>query len=350
MKNKHTNNEFDSALLFQIQEAVKKNLQLKSGRVRTLICLKFIFYFSSAALLYFFLFKQTNPLAFCLVYISFGFALILFAFNFAHDFSHNTIFKSKFWNNAGYTLIYTLVGAHAESWKHRHIHSHHFAPNVEGHDSDLKISKLIRVIPNSKSYWFNHFQHIYAPITYMSYSLFWIFIKDSYLLFSEESKPHNKRFLYHLSFWLQKTFYITFIVILPILFSKQPFLIVLLGFLFMHIVQSLFLLLTFFITHHVETSIYPTLKSEGTIDCSWLMNQIKSSNDFYPFSKLANFIFGGFNNHIAHHLFPNTHHAYYPQLSEILYDTLKSNNIVPNQTTYFGGVKSHLKLLKAMRR
>ena len=116
----------------------------------------------------------------------------------------------------------------------------------------------------------------------------------------------------------------------------------------MHLTLSLFLLFTFFMTHHVEKTEYPTTDEKGYIKTSWLMNQIKSSNDMHPFNETANFILGGFNNHIAHHLFPHFHHIHYPQLNRILYDILNRNNIIPNQTTYWGGVLSHLRLLKHM--
>eukprot|EP01136_Pigoraptor_vietnamica_P012239 Opistho-1_new@51955 len=101
-------------------------------------------------------------------------------------------------------------------------------------------------------------------------------------------------------------------------------------------------------THHVEKTEYPTTDENGYINTSWLMNQIKSSNDIHPFSETANFILGGFNNHIAHHLFPHYHHIHYPELNRILYHALSKNNILPNQTTYWGGIISHLKLLKKM--
>ena len=127
---------------------------------------------------------------------------------------------------------------------------------------------------------------------------------------------------------------------LPLLYSQQAWAIVLLGFLAMHLAQSLFLLLTFFMTHHVEGTLYPDTTEDGTIETSWVMNQIKSSNDMHPFSKTANFILGGFNNH----------HTYYPQLSQILYAVLADHNIQPNQTSYVGGILSHFKLLKRMSR
>jgi linoleoyl-CoA desaturase len=283
-----------------------------------------------------------------LSFVLYGFVSLLFAFNFSHDFSHNTIFESKKLNNLCFIFIYTIVGAHAEAWKQRHINSHHYAPNVEDYDSDLKITKLIRVIPNSEHFWYHKFQHFYAPLTYTTYSLFWVFIKDFVILFSKDEYTEKKVFKYHLSFWTQKTVYLNFILAMPLLFSEQAWYIILIGFLLMHLTQSLFLLFTFFMTHHVEETEYPTTDDHGYIRTSWLMNQIKSSNDMHPFSETANFILGGFNNHIAHHLFPHFHHIHYPKLNRILYDILSENNIKPNQTTYWGGLVSHLKLLKRM--
>jgi linoleoyl-CoA desaturase len=245
-------------------------------------------------------------------------------------------------------VIYAAIGAHAEAWKQRHIHSHHHAPNVDGYDSDLNITSLIRVIPSAELKWFHRYQYLYAPLAYTIYSLFWVFIKDFVVLYSEDDYEKKKNWMYHASFWVQKIFYINFILVLPILYAQQNWQIVGIGFLLMHLMQSLFLLFTFFMTHHVESTMYPTTDSNGNINTSWVMNQIKSSNDMHPFSEVANFVLGGFNNHIAHHLFPHYHHIYYPKLSKILYAVLEKHNIMPNQTTYIGGIVSHLRLLKRM--
>ncbi|MBP6024415.1 fatty acid desaturase family protein [Ferruginibacter sp.] len=348
MKDKHIYIAEDSELLKTIYQQVGEKLLVNKSKVAFIIVLKFIFYFSLTISSYWALFKIANPFLFVFCFVLYGFLSLLFAFNFSHDFSHNTVFKSKKINNLCFTIIYSLVGAHAEGWKQRHVNSHHYAPNVEGYDSDLKISKLIRVIPGSQHFWYHKFQHVYALIAYTTYSLFWVFIKDWIILFSKEEHTKNKGLKYHLSFWVQKIFYFGFILALPLLFSLQSWPIVLLGFLFMHLTQSLFLLLTFFMTHHVEATTYPSVDDRGYINSSWLMNQIKSSNDMHPFSKTANFILGGFNNHIAHHLFPHIHHIHYPALNRILYDLLLQYKIKPNQTTYIGGIVSHLRLLKKM--
>ncbi len=348
MKDKHIHIPEDSALLRNIYEQVEQRLKIDEQSFLTKIWVKFIFYFSSSLGLYVLLYQELSPFQFVCCFMTYGFITLLFAFNFSHDFSHNTIFKSKRLNNICFTLIYTIVGAHAEAWKQRHVNSHHYAPNVEDYDSDLKITKLIRIIPNSEHRWYHCYQHWYAPLAYTTYSLFWIFIKDFTILYSEDEFTTKKGFTYHLSFWLQKSFYFSFVLLLPFLFAPQKGYIALLGFLLMHLSQSLFLLFTFFMTHHVEETEYPTTDENGYINTSWMMNQIKSSNDMHPFSEVANFILGGFNNHIAHHLFPHYHHIHYPKLNRILYDILNQHGITPNQTSYWGGVVSHLKLLKRM--
>jgi linoleoyl-CoA desaturase len=327
---------------------VNKDLALRNRSFYILLWTKFVFYLFLTLITYFGLYEVNNVLTFIGCYVAFGFSSLLFAFNFSHDFSHNTIFRSKKWNNLGFTIIYSLVGAHAEAWKQRHIDSHHYAPNVEEYDSDLKISGLIRVIPNSRYAWYHRFQHLYAPLAYTIYSLYWVFVKDFVILFSKEEGSKQKGFIYHCSFWVQKIFYLSYLLVLPILFSSQPWFIVVTGFLCMHLLQSLFLLFTFFMTHHVESTAYYTTDSEGNINTSWVMNQIRSSNDMHPFSRTANFILGGFNNHIAHHLFPHVNHIHYPGLNKILYQVLHEHGITPNQTSYFGGIVSHLKLLKEM--
>ena len=346
LRDRHIYIEADSNLLKSINKAVKDELVMDKQKFNSLIVVKLLVYAGLSCACYACLYLIVNPVQFVLCFIGFGFAILLFAFNFGHDFSHGTIFKRSAWNDWSFIFLYALNGAHAESWKKRHIESHHFAPNVEHYDSDLEISNLIRVIPQGSYQWLHRFQHFYAPLAYTTYSLYWVFIKDFVIFFNTERKSAR----YVISFTTQKLFYLFYLFVLPLMVSHQPWYVVLAGFLVMHLCQSLFLLFTFFMTHHVEGVEYPSIDESGYIKTSWVMNQIRSSNDMHPFSEAANFIFGGFNNHIAHHLFPHIHHIHYPKLNEVLYRVLLEQGIVPNQTTYWGGICSHLRLLKMMSR
>lgn len=350
MKDRHLSHTEDSRLFKEIHRIISNDLKINRLYIHLFLSGKFVFYLGWLIWLYYWIYSIQSPIWFVVNFVAYGLTGILFAFNFAHDFSHNTVFKSKFWNNLCFTLIYTLLGAHAEAWKHRHVHSHHFAPNVRDYDSDLQITYIIRVEPTAPRYWFHQFQHLYAPLAYTTYSLFWVFVKDFHLYFLDKSYPPFKSWAYHFSFWAQKSFYLTYLLIFPLLFSFQTRQTVIWAFLLMHLIQSSFLLFTFFITHHVENLAYPKTNEKGEIQTSWFRNQVLSSNDFYPFSTFANFIFGGFNNHIAHHLFPQIHHIHYPKLNRILYKLLIDHDLNPHHTTYWGGVKSHLRHLQVMGR
>ena len=349
MRGKHLYIESDSQLLALIRKRVGSDLNLGQKSVGLGQWSKFIFYSGATITLYMALYMPSHPILFVTNYIMLGLILLLFAFNFAHDFSHNAVFEKRQWNNLGFIAIYTLVGAHAEAWRERHVNSHHFAPNVEEYDTDLQITNLIRVSPGMEYKWYHRYQHIYAPLAYSSYSLYWIFIKDPIVLFND-IRSKKVDLPYFLSFLAQKIFYILYLFILPLMFAHQSLTVIFIGFILMHLVQSVFLLFTFFMTHHVLETTYPKTDKNGIIQTSWLMNQISSSNDMHPFSETANFFLGGFNNHIAHHLFPHISHIHYPKLNRTLYQTLNENGITPNQTTYLGGMISHLQLLKKLSR
>jgi len=348
MKAKHLNIPEDTALYNSIYKEIKETIVFDKKEVNRYFFLKFLFYGSLSIGSYSLLFILKNPFLFVLDYVFFGFVAVLLCFNFAHDFSHHAIFKRPFWDNLAFEFIYTLVGAHPEAWKGRHINSHHYAPNVEHFDTDLAITGLIRVLPTSNLKWYHKFQHIYAPFAYATYSLYWVCIKDFIVLSQSKHKNASTKFKYYMVFYSLKLFYIFYLLILPLLFSHQSGLVILISFIVMHFVQSIYTLFTFFITHHVAESNYPVADSNGLINTSWFKNQINSSNNFYPFSQIGNFIFGGVNNHIAHHLYPHINHYHYPKINTILFRRLEEYGITPSVTTYFGGVVSHLRLLKMM--
>ena len=341
MKNKPIHVSGEEELLEEIIQEVKQRVHVDPKVVRNVFIGKFFFFFLFISLGYAGIFFSSDPLFSFLSYLIFGFSSLLFAFNFSHDLAHDAVFRSKKLNHLFFNVIYSLMGAHGLAWKERHIQAHHVAPNVDQIDPDLQILWIFRMCPSSPHLPIHRFQHIYATFIYAFYSLFWIFVKDPIVLFSGDSK-HWK---HHLSFWVGKCSYLTYMLILPIAFSGQSVWIIILAFVCLHLLQSLFLAFTFLITHHVENTAYPESNEQLVIQMSWVMNQITSSNDFYPFSRTANFIFGGFNNHVAHHLFPQTPHIYYPEISKIVYSILESKDIHPSQTSYFGGIRSHLKFM-----
>lgn len=343
----HAENPKERNLLKQIYAEARKIEESQRQNANFKLIFKFLFYLSTAIFCYYHILTQPNFYLLCVSFILYGIITMLIAFNFAHDLSHNTIFKNNELNNFGFTTLFVMMGAHAQAWKTRHIYSHHLAPNIHEHDSDLQISSLVRVEPIAPYKPWHRLQFLYAPFLYMTYSVFWIFIKDVKLLLRKD-QYQTKDWKYVLSFFVQKGIYVGYLIVLPLLLNPQHWQQIVGAMLLMHFVMSEFLLLTFFMTHHIEGMLYPETDNEGKTPITWTDNQIQCSNDFHPYSRFANFIFGGFNNHIAHHLFPAVRSIYYTDICRKIYPILEQEGYQLHRTSWLGGVAAHLKHLYKM--
>jgi linoleoyl-CoA desaturase len=329
-----------NAFIAQQKNASKKGLVLKA------VVFSALFVGSYATVL-----LAQNFWVLLMAYVVLGVALVLLGLNFAHDFAHNTIFKSKRLNNAFFEGLFMLMGINGYLWKTRHTHSHHNYPNTEGYDVDVELGAVVHLSAGKTPKKHHKWQHIYAPVLYSIYTLYWVLYKDFVLFF--QKRHANLTFAKHgakenVKLWLFKIIYLGYVIVLPLLVSPLSAGQVLLAFLVFHAVAAWLLLFTFLITHHVEATQYFSEHNNVLSSTSWLMHQVQSSNDFHPFSPTANYIFGGFNCHVAHHLFPNVCHVHYPAISQIVYKNLLQNGIVPNKTTFAGGVVSHIRVLKNM--
>jgi linoleoyl-CoA desaturase len=344
---RHINNQADQQWLDQLTRKVEEVIRAERPRWWLYIVFKLLFFLGGSALCYGLLFKETSIWIFFLTYVLYGWFSFLLTLNFAHDGAHDTISSKRNWNNFIFQFLFSLLGADASAWKDRHLKAHHFAPNVDGYDSDLSVTILFRITPDSPYRNYHRWQFIYAPILYSTYSFFWIFLKDITLFFREDKIKDVRKIV---TFWGLKAAYFIVSFGLPFMYAPQSGWIIFAAYMVMHLTQSLFLLFTFLISHHVEKTAYPKISTNETIAVSWVENQVLSSNDIHPFSWLANFIFGGFNNHIAHHLFPGVHHFYYRKMNKVIYKEIHQKGWRVSQTSFFGGIVSHVRLLKELGR
>jgi linoleoyl-CoA desaturase len=278
-------------------------------------------------------------------YILCGWLLLLLGFNLAHDAAHGSLPVSKRVNKCIFEFIFALLGANPYLWKIRHIYSHHPYPNVEGCDADIELTRLLRFSEKQPYLSIHRYQHLYAPLLYTTYTLYWIFYKDITLFFRK--KQANIIFRNHPAIeWIKLfTYKITYLFIflgIPVLLGQGSYGSWLLAFLLMHMINSLFLLFTFLISHHVPQ----THAGQASHDQSWLMQQISSSADFHAESRWAYWIFGGFNAHTAHHLFPRICHTHYPEVTKIIRENLQKHGLPYHSFSFAAGIRYHLRFLK----
>lgn len=81
----------------------------------------------------------------------------------------------------------------------------------------------------------------------------------------------------------------------------------------------------------------------------WGAKQVIESGNWY--GKIWCFFFGGINYQIEHHLFPNIHHAHYPQISKIVKETCEEFDIpYVHHKSIFDVIRSYYKKIKILNR
>lgn len=343
---------FFSALNKEVEELVVANDYLR--KAKRLLWSKMFFYFSLHICAYVFLysFPHVNQLSFILNYIFIGISGMLLAYNVSHDACHETFSKNKNINYWLYHLSFNAQGTNAYLWKVRHTASHHLFPNVDGCDADIDNNPMIRLSPQHPVRWHQQFQHIYAVFIYAIYTLHWFLFKDFLYLTKQrlanlENKKHPAR--EWVLFFMWKLLYVFLLLVLPVMFG-YPFEKILVAFLIMHVADSLFFIHSLIATHLCMETQFPKPDMNGYLPQDYHAHQLVTSLDYYPTSKFFNFIFGGFNSHAAHHLYPKLPHTIYPYITPVIQQKAIEFNVQYNELTLIDAIKSHYRYLKVMGR
>jgi len=320
-------------------KAYKQQLWVKSW-----VFLALFFAFYSCILL----FGNTTSLLF-FFYILTGLAMILVFINVFHDAAHGALFSRRRYNE-WFTYILELFGCNSYIWKKRHLVLHHPYPNMQHWDIDVKQSDLVRIFPGSKWFSFHRYQHFYMWALYLFYTLNWLFLRDFKDFFGTKDN-YLKRIVViprveYVKLFAAKLLNLFFMLALPMLALNQPWYVVFTAFITMHVIASAFGVMALLSTHADEHADFPLPPEDGLINTTWAMYQVSETKDFSTESRLANTLFGGFNHHVAHHLFPAVAHTYYPSITPIIKKYAKEYNLPYRSYPLYLAVKSHFMLLK----
>jgi linoleoyl-CoA desaturase len=288
-----------------------------------------------------------------MAYFLLTFASLLLSINLGHDAAHHAVTGNTRIDNFIFQAIFALQGLSGYVWQIRHNYSHHVLPNVKEHDSDMEMTHLILLEPDpAKAKWYHAYQHIYAPFLYAFVSLQLLFVQD-FKLFLQKDQANLHLAKIPLIEWVKmltfKVFYFGFTFGIPLILGSLQLWELVTAWLLVHAIVSIFVAFTFFISHHVTELEYiePNHQQQIVAD-SWIRHQITTTIDFNPESRFANFIFGGFNIHVAHHVFPEVSHEHYPALTKIIRNILSEHGLDDwyQSYTFQKGCVSHLRHLK----
>lgn len=338
--------DFFKKLRTEVNETVLQNSSLYLLNVVKSLGLLFLFFLFYGCILFF---GNSTPLLF-LFYILCGFTMIVLFINAFHDAAHGALFK-KAKHNEWFLYVLELFGSNHWLWMRRHINLHHAYPNVQDWDIDIKQSDIIRIFPNSPVLKYHKYQHIYMWFIYPLYSLNWIYIRDFKDFFGNKNNyvkkivdtiPQKQVFI----LFTAKIINLFYILFIPMILLNQPWYLVLAGWLAMHLFGSVLGVVALVSTHVDEDANFPGTDEEGNLSATWALHQMIVTKDFSTNSKLANFLYGGFTHHVAHHLFPGVGHTYYPYITPIIIKYAKEYDLPYTSYPFYHAVRSHFRMLK----
>jgi len=268
--------------------------------------------------------------------------------NIAHDSNHNAISSVRAVNNA-LNYVFDVCGINSYMWRILHHRGHHSCINLYGEDDALTGRSVLRFTPHEPRARLHRVQHIYALFFYALFSLDYVFLRDFECFFfpSHEylkQKKHPAR--EYIILFAGKGFYLTYMLILPVvLLGKSP-LLVLLAFVLAHVIIGLTVSLVFQTTHTVDSTYFPSDRSEFD---NWIYHIFATTADYATTNPLVGWLAGGLNHHIVHHLCPYVCHTHYAPLSRIVKETAEEYGIPYRQhPTMRQAIKHHLILLKQL--
>ncbi|MBK8704336.1 MAG: acyl-CoA desaturase [Saprospiraceae bacterium] len=287
-----------------------------------------------------------------ILFILFGVFITIFLFSIAHDASHNAI-SNKQWVNRLFAYIWNAVGISSYFWALKHNLAHHSFTNIPGKDDDIDQSKLVRLNPNSTRRWFHRFQHLYAPFLYSLLSLNIIYFKDFALLFQHNFG--NKTISKHpvKEIWIliaTKIFFVSYMIIIPKFILDISWTEIIGYHILMHLVIGLFIGFILVPVHVTGESEYRLPDAAGKIHCDWGSHQSEATVDFAANNYFINWVSGGLNTHVVHHLFPSINHIHYYSLTKIIKYTALEYNFTYRNYSLVGVFKDHLRFLKKLGR
>lgn len=292
--------------------------QSTTGNVQ--LFLKAIILFTAMAGIYIHLVFFTPPVAFQLLEsVILGGLIASIGFNIMHDGAHGSFSKYK-WVNQLAAFSLNILGGNTFMWNMKHNVIHHAYTNVDGVDDDIDIQPWLRMSQSQKKYKLHRYQHIYFWALYALLYIFWIFFLDYQKYFSRKigSMPLKKmRTTDHAIFWGFKSIHLLLFIVLPI--YQLGVVAWLIGFLVYTLVAGLVLSLVFQLAHTVEHTSFPAPDAvTGKLEDEWAIHQLKTTSNFATKNKVVNWLTGGLNFQIEHHLFPKISHVHYPALSKIV--------------------------------
>jgi linoleoyl-CoA desaturase len=291
---------------------------------------------------------RPGSVKFTALYLVGGLAQTFLLLNIAHDSNHNAI-SSRSSINKTLNYVFDLCGISSYMWRILHHRGHHACINLHDEDDAISGHGIFRFTPYESRAPLHRFQHIYALFVYALFSLDYVFLKDFQCFFfpSHEYLKRTKHSLREYTIlFAGKSFYFTYMLVLPVMVLGKSPLLVAGAFLLVHLVVGLAVTLVFQTTHTIDSTYFPA--SRGEFD-NGVYHIFATTADYATENPLVGWLAGGLNHHIVHHLCPYVCHTHYAPLTRIVKETAEEFGVPYRQhPTMTRAIWHHLVLLKQL--
>jgi len=285
---------------------------------------------------------------FVALYVLGGLAQTFLLLNIAHDSNHNAI-SSRPAINKSLNYVFDLCGISSYMWRILHHRGHHSCINLHGEDDAIEGRGLFRFTPHDPRTPLHRFQHIYALLLYALFSLEYVFVRDfqSFFFPGHDYLTRTKHPMReYVILFAGKAFYLTYMLVLPIMVMKESPLLVFAAFFVVHLIVGLSVVLVFQTTHVIEDTYFPLHRSEFE---NGVYHVFATTADYATENPLVSWLVGGLNHHVAHHLCPYVCHTHYAPLTRIVKETAEEFGVPYRQhATMTKAIWHHLQLLKQL--
>ena len=285
---------------------------------------------------------------FVALYLAGGLAQTFLLLNIAHDSNHNAISTRPIINKS-LNYVFDLCGISSYMWRILHHRGHHSCINLQGEDDALSGRGLFRFTPHEARAPLHRFQHIYALFVYAMFSLDYVFFRDFQCFFfptHDYLKRSKHPLREYIILFAGKAFYLTYMLVLPVLVLGRSPLLVAGAFLLVHVIVGLSVTLVFQTTHTIDSTYFPA--DRGEFD-NGVFHIFATTADYATESPIVGWLTGGLNHHVVHHLCPFVCHTHYALLTRIVRETAEEFGIPYRQhPTMARAIWHHLILLKQL--
>jgi linoleoyl-CoA desaturase len=233
-------------------------------------------------------------------------------------------------------------------WKRRHVYYHHIFPNVRDWDMDIRQSPAVRIYPQARFRWHHRYQYLYMPMLYFFYTLHVAWYRDFYDLYGKNGLVNEAGIKNEISlkrFYFYKFVHLAIFLFVPMVVIDQPAFLVFLGFVAMHMTGSIVAAIALISSHVGEDAVFVEAK-DNRIPHSWMQHQLITSTDFATTNPFVTQLFGCFNHHVAHHLFPSVSHGHYPAITRLVVKLSNRHNLGYKCISLSHALVTHVRLLK----